>query len=53
MIVRTESERQAYVDGYNNCFNSFVELLKTKDVETAIKKMKLLVVATNSTIEKE
>ena len=48
MIARTDNEVKSYVDGYNNCFNSFVELLKNNDSKRAIEKMQLLLIATNS-----
>lgn len=49
MIMRTESENKAYIDGYNHCFDSFVEMLKSKkDIDKAIKKMELLKVAVNN-----
>lgn len=53
MIARTDNEVKAYVDGYNNCFNSFVELLQNNDSQKAIEKMKILLSATNGVIEKE
>lgn len=51
MLARTNNEIKAYKDGYNNCFNSFVEYLKHNDKEKAIEKMTMLLTATNSVNE--
>ena len=51
MKARTDNEIKAYKDGYNNCFNSFVEYLKHNSKEKAIEKMKILLTATNSVKE--
>lgn len=49
MLVRTESECQAYIDGYNACFDAFVGMLESKkDKDKAIEKMKLLKTAVNN-----
>ena len=49
MIVRTESECQAYIDGYNACFDAFVGKLESKKYkEKKKKKMKLLKTAVNN-----
>ena len=49
MIIRTESESKAYIDGYNACFGAFVEMLESKkDKDMVIEKMKLLKTAVNN-----
>ena len=51
MIARTDSEIKAYKDGFNNCFNFFVNYLKNNSKEKAIEKMTILLTATNSVKE--
>lgn len=49
MLVRTESECQAYIDGYNACFDAFVGMLESKkNKDEIIEKMKLLKTAVNN-----
>lgn len=48
MLARTDNEIKAYKDGFNICFNFFVEYLKHNDKEKAIEKMTMLLTATNS-----
>ena len=49
MLVRTESECKAYIDGYNACFDAFVGMLESKkDKDKVIEKMKLLKTAVNN-----
>ena len=49
MLVRTESECKAYIDGYNACFDAFVGMLESKkDKDEIIEKMKLLKTAVNN-----
>ena len=51
MIKRTDGEVQAYVDGYNACYEKFVEILLGRNgVNTAIRKMEMLKEATNSVL---
>lgn len=51
MTQRTKSEKQAYVEGYNNCFNQFLKYLNDKDVEKAVKDMKVIVELVNYSLE--
>lgn len=49
MIRRTESECEAYIDGYNACFDAFVGMLESKkNKDEIIEKMKLLKTAVNN-----
>jgi hypothetical protein len=49
MIIRTESECKAYIDGYNACFDVFVGMLESKkDKDEIIEKMELLKTAVNN-----
>jgi hypothetical protein len=49
MIIRTESECKAYIDGYNACFDVFVGMLESKkDKDEIIEKMTLLKTAVNN-----
>ena len=51
MIKRTEGEVKAYVDGYNACYDKFVEILLGRNgVNTAIRKMEMLKEAVNSVL---
>jgi len=51
--ARTDSEMRAYIDGYNNCYKSFIELLNNNPSDKAIERMKMLLIATNSVLERE
>ena len=51
MARRTNSEKQAYVEGYNSCFRQFLKYLNEKDVEKAIKDMKIIVELVNHSLE--
>ena len=46
MIRRTESEREAYTEGYIACYKQFCEYLLE-----AMKKMSIIVAAENAVIE--
>lgn len=49
LVRRTESECKAYIDGYNACFDAFVEMLESKqDKDKVIERMKLLKTAVNN-----
>ena len=48
---RTKDEKQAYVEGYNNCFKQFLKYLSEKDVEKAVKDMKVIVDLVNYSLE--
>ena len=51
MVKRTDGEVKAYVDGYNACYEKFVEILLGRNgVNTAIRKMEMLKTAVNNTI---
>lgn len=52
MIKRTDEEVQAYVDGYNACFEKFRETLLQRNVGAgkAIRKMEALKEAVNSVL---
>lgn len=52
MIKRTDGELQAYVDGYNACFEKFRETLLQRNVgaDKAIRKMEMLKEAVNSVL---
>ena len=52
MIKRTDGEVQAYVDGYNACFEKFRETLLQRNVgaDKAIRKMEMLKEAVNSVL---
>lgn len=52
MIKRTDGEVQAYIDGYNACFEKFRETLLQKNVgaDKAIRKMETLKEAVNSVL---
>lgn len=52
MIKRTDGEVQAYVDGYNACFEKFRETLLQRNVgaDKAIRKMETLKEAVNSVL---
>ena len=52
MIKRTDKEVQAYVDGYNACFEKFRETLLQKNTgaDKAIRKMEMLKEAVNSVL---
>ena len=51
MIKRTDGEVQAYVDGYNACYDRFVEVLMQRgSVTKAIEKMDMFKEATNSVL---
>ena len=51
MTQRTKSEKQAYVEGYNSCFKQFLKYLSEKDVEKAVKDMKVIVELVNHSLE--
>lgn len=54
MIMRTDAEIKAYIDGYNDCFKQFCECFKgRKSLNDAIKKMELYREAVNNVVEKE
>ena len=51
MNKRTNEEVQAYVDGYNACYEKFVEILLGRNgVNTAIRKMEMRKEAVNSVL---
>lgn len=52
MIKRTDKEVQAYVDGYNACFEKFRETLLQRNTgaDKAIRKMEMLKEAVNSVL---
>lgn len=52
MRQRTENETRAYVEGYTNCYNMFVEYLDRgiNRNREAIEKMRLMVVAVQNVI---
>lgn len=52
MIKRTDEEMQAYVDGYNACFEKFRETLLQRNTgaDKAIRKMEMLKEAVNSVL---
>lgn len=51
MNKRTNEEVQAYVDGYNACYDRFVEILMQRgSVTKAIEKMDMFKEATNSVL---
>lgn len=51
MIRRTNEEVKAYVDGYNACYDRFVEILMQRgSVTKAIEKMDMFKEATNSVL---
>lgn len=54
MIKRTDGEVKAYVDGYNACYDKFVEILLGRNgVNTAIRKMEMLKNAVNNVLLSE
>ena len=54
MIKRTDGEVKAYVDGYNACYDKFVEILLGRNgVNTAIRKMEMLKTAVNNALLSE
>ena len=50
MIKRTDGEVQAYVDGYNACFDKFREMSIKHGQSTAIQKMEVFKEAVNSVL---
>ena len=53
MVVRTESEIKAYVEGWNACHKMFCECLKDrKSVIDAVRKMELYTTAVNGVMER-
>lgn len=50
-MSRTKGEKHAYVEGYNNCFKQFLKYLNEKDVEKAVKDMKVIVDLVNYSLE--
>lgn len=49
MLIRTESECKAYIDGYNACFDAFMGMLESKkNKDKIIERMKLLKTAVNN-----
>ena len=52
-MSRTTDEKQAYVEGYNNCFKQFLKYLSEKDVEKAVKDMKVIVDLVNHTLDED
>lgn len=54
MKKRTNEEKKAYVDGYNNCFEQFSECLKTrKSVMDAVRKMRMYRETVNNVLNTE
>lgn len=54
MMMRTESEIKAYVDGYNACYKDFRECLKSrKSLADALQKMNVLLGAVNAVVDYE
>ena len=52
MVLRTESEIKAYVDGYKACYNNFCECLKgRKSVVDAVRKMEIYLAAVTGVVE--
>ena len=52
--VRTESEIQAYIDGYNACFLTFCEFLKKrKRIADAVREMQIIAYAVTAVVDKE
>ena len=52
MIQRTESEMKAYVDGYNACFNQFIEYFENPLYEF-LSNMYVMKAAVNAVVECE
>ena len=50
-MSRSKGEKQAYVEGYNNCFKQFLKYLNEKGVEKAVKDMKIIVELVNHSLE--
>lgn len=50
-MLRTKNEKHAYVKGYNNCFKQFLKYLSEKDVERAVKDVKVIVELVNLSSE--
>lgn len=56
MKMRTEAEMKAYVDGYNACFNQFIEYLKginENPLHEIVSNMYVMKAAVNAVVEKE
>lgn len=54
MEQRTVEEIKAYADGYNDCYNQFVESIKNKSRLMAIKEMRdVFLKAVNDCVYKE
>lgn len=49
MTARTNDENKAYVDGYNDCYNQFMEYLRKKPYAKALTAMECIVVVVNGT----
>ena len=50
--MRTEDQIRAYVDGYNDCFQRFIECLKgRKSVMDAVRKMMVFKEAVNNVVK--
>ena len=50
-MSRTNNEKQAYVEGYNNCFKQFLKYINEKELEKAVKDMKVIVELVNHSLE--
>ena len=48
---RTKDEKQAYIEGYNNCFKQFLKYINEKEVEKAVKDMEVVVDLVNHSLE--
>lgn len=56
MKMRTESEIKAYVDGYNACFNQFIEYLNGINeipLHEIISNMYVMKAAVNAVVERD
>ena len=53
MVRKTEEEIQAYIDGYNDCFDQFTECLKTrKSLMDAVRRMQAFKDTVNKVVGK-
>ena len=52
MKMRTEAEMKAYVDGYNDCFNQFIEYFENPLYEF-LSNMYVMKAAVNAVVERE
>lgn len=56
MKMRTEAEMKAYIDGYNACFNQFIEYLKGINeipLHEIVSNMYAMKAAVNAVVESE